>query len=119
MSLFIRMVLVMFVTIGAAQFISGALIYSDARNQSFTFGVAEESPKLAEIIQLLKAVDPADRRAALERLADANEKNWIVAQPEVSSQGEVLGRRVTGISDGRISPLEQIKVAPVARYRQA
>ena len=41
MSLFIRMVLVMFVTIGAAQFISGALIYSDEHNQSFTLA----SPK--------------------------------------------------------------------------
>jgi signal transduction histidine kinase len=113
MSLLIRMVLVMFVTIGAAQLISGALIYSDSRNQSFTFGVAEESPKLADIIQLLKAVDPVDRRAALERLADTNEKNWIVAQPEPSGQGQVPVGRVSGISEGRSSPLEQVKVAPV------
>src|SRR4051794_8557198 len=69
LSLFTRMLLVMFGSIATAQLISGVLIYNDREAQSSRIAVFEWSRRVADTLRMLEAVTPEQRRVVLERLA--------------------------------------------------
>lgn len=68
LSLFARLLLVMFGSIAAAQLISGLIIYSDREAQASRGAVFEWTGRIAGMIRLMESIDVKDRRAALARM---------------------------------------------------
>jgi signal transduction histidine kinase len=71
LSLFARLLLVMFGCIAAAQLVSGVILYSDREAQASRGAVFEWTGRIAGMIRLMESIDEKDRHGALTRMHDA------------------------------------------------